>query len=75
MTRLRAVRESAGLSQDEMARRIGISDSLLRQLETGRTTPTPRVAQILKQTLGESADRLLQPVDLGRLPKVPAARV
>jgi transcriptional regulator with XRE-family HTH domain len=69
-TRLRAAREAQGLSQPDFARLVGISESLLRQLESGRTTPTERVAALLHTALNEKAETLLKPVKVGRLPRI-----
>ncbi|MBC5806236.1 MAG: hypothetical protein DLM53_12780 [Candidatus Eremiobacter antarcticus] len=62
MTRLRLWRQTAGLTQPEAALHIGVSVVVYRYLESGRWRPSPRVAQLLENALGEPADRLLKPV-------------
>ena len=69
-TRLRAAREVANLTQREMADHIGISDSLLRSLETGRLQPGDRTAQLLFATFGEPAHRLLKAAKTEALPQI-----
>jgi transcriptional regulator with XRE-family HTH domain len=75
-TRLRAAREAAGVNQHKWADEIGVSYSYLRLLETGRLSPTPRVAALLFEAFGESPEALLKPVKLAGLPTLqkPAAK-
>lgn len=40
MEALRTVREMRGLSQRELAAAVGVSQSAIAQIETGRTQPT-----------------------------------
>jgi len=39
-TRLRAYRERAGIGVRELARRVGVSPSMISQIETGKTQPS-----------------------------------
>jgi mannose-6-phosphate isomerase-like protein (cupin superfamily)/DNA-binding XRE family transcriptional regulator len=50
--RIRAVRQSRGLSLRELARRTGISASALSQIETAKTRPTVKTAYDISQQLG-----------------------
>jgi predicted ATPase/DNA-binding XRE family transcriptional regulator len=58
-TRLRLLRESAGLSQEELAERAGLSSHAISALERGaRTRPYPHTVRALADALGASdADR------------------
>jgi transcriptional regulator with XRE-family HTH domain len=57
-TRLAAVRVEAGLTQVELARRVGLSASYLNQLEAGRNQPTLEILRNLAVTLAVSIDAL-----------------
>lgn len=46
-TRLRAYRVGAGLSRRELADRVGMSETLLAEIETGRRVATTRQRGIL----------------------------
>ena len=79
--RVRAVRESRGLPQAEVARRAGLSRQALSAIESGRYVPNIAVALRLAQVLGCPVEDLFGPppgagVDavLAR-PAGPAARV
>jgi transcriptional regulator with XRE-family HTH domain len=58
--RIRQVRLRYGMSQAELARRIGISSTALNQIESGKT-PDPGVSRIvgIASVLGVSTDYLL----------------
>ena len=60
---LRAIREAAGLSQTEVARRIGRRQSLVSRWESGDRDPTPFDLVALADCLGVDATNLL--VDAG----------
>jgi transcriptional regulator with XRE-family HTH domain len=59
-SRIREARERYGMSQAELARRIGISGTALNQIESGKT-PDPGVSRIIgiARVLGVSTDALL----------------
>ncbi|MCS5735171.1 cupin domain-containing protein [Herbiconiux daphne] len=57
--RLRAVRESQKLSLRSVATSIGVSPSLLSQVETGKTQPSVSTLYMLVNHLGVSIDDLL----------------
>ena len=59
-TRIRQARLRYGMSQAELARRIGISGTALNQIESGKT-PDPGVSRIvgIASVLGVSTDYLL----------------
>ena len=56
-SRIRHAREHYGMSQAELARRIGISGTALNQIESGKT-PDPGVSRIIgiARVLGISTD-------------------
>lgn len=57
--RLRAERRRHGLSLRELAARVGISASLISQVETGRAAPSVSTLYALASELGVSLDDLL----------------
>lgn len=58
--RLREARMEAGLSLRELGRRLGVSASLLSQIENGRSDPSVSSLYALVTELGLSLDALLQ---------------
>jgi transcriptional regulator with XRE-family HTH domain len=56
--RLRAERESHGVSLRELARRVAISPSALSQIETGRSRPSVGTLYAIVSELGLSLDEL-----------------
>ncbi len=58
-TRLRALRESAGLSQESLAKSLNISKSTVGLYETGDTLPNAKVLFDMAVLYGVSADYLL----------------
>ena len=62
--RLRAARESAGLSQAFVAEKLGVSRQAVGQWETGETSPNPEALTTLADLYDASVDELL-----GRPPK------
>jgi transcriptional regulator with XRE-family HTH domain len=69
--RLRAARTDADLSVRELSRRVGISPSMLSQIETGRSEPSVATLYSLVSALGISLDHLLggaatSPLSAGR---------
>jgi transcriptional regulator with XRE-family HTH domain len=54
--RLRSKRTERGLSVRELARRIGISASIVSQIETGRIQPSVRTLCLIVNELGASYD-------------------
>ena len=57
--RLRVRRQDAGISLRELARRIGVSASLISQIETGKVQPSVATLYNLVQELGGSFDEML----------------
>lgn len=57
--RLRSERESRGLSQRELARRLGLSPSLISQIEKGQSRPSVSTLYAMVNELGLSLDELL----------------
>lgn len=70
--RLRAARVAANLSLREVSRRVGISASMLSQIENGRAQPSVATLYALVSTLSISLDELLtgNPVRANR-PAIP----
>lgn len=67
-TRLRAARESAGLSQQDLAVRAGVSRQLVGAVEVGRHLPRVDSALALAEVLGVTVDSLFgtfsAPIDI-----------
>ena len=62
-SRLREERRRSGLSQRELARRLGVSASLISQIETGQSKPSVGTLYAIVTELGVSLDRLFQHAD------------
>lgn len=58
--RLREERVRAGLSQRELARRLGVSPSLISQLESGQSNPSVATLYALVNELDLSLDKLVR---------------
>jgi transcriptional regulator with XRE-family HTH domain len=57
--RIRQARERVGLSQIELARRIGLSKNAMNSIETGDADPRASRIVAIAQELGVSTDALL----------------
>ena len=57
--RLRAAREDAGISLRELARRIGVSASLVSQIETDKVQPSVSTLYAIVTQLGVSLDAIV----------------
>lgn len=58
--RLREERVRAGISQRELARRVGLSASLISQLESGQSRPSVATLYSIVTELGVSLDRVIR---------------
>src|ERR1700760_2257162 len=56
--RLRAHRSEAGMSLRELARQVGVSPSLISQIEHGKATPSVATLYAIVSELGISLDEL-----------------
>ena len=70
---LREVRLGRGLSLRALAARVGVSPSLISQVETGRARPSVRTLYAIVSELGISLDELLFP-DAARAAEAAASR-
>jgi transcriptional regulator with XRE-family HTH domain len=61
--RLREERVKAGISQRELARRLGLSPSLISQLESGLSKPSVGTLYAIVTELGLSLDRVIRGED------------
>lgn len=68
--RLREARQARGLSLRAIAKRLGVSPSLISQVETGRANPSVSTLYALASELGLSIDELLF-VDAGLMSPPP----
>jgi transcriptional regulator with XRE-family HTH domain len=59
-TRLREERERARISQRELARRLGVSASLISQIESGQSKPSVSTLYAIVTELGVSLDQVFQ---------------
>jgi transcriptional regulator with XRE-family HTH domain len=62
-TRLREERDHVGISQRELARRIGLSASMISQIESGQSKPSVSTLYAIVTELGVSLDELFAPAD------------
>lgn len=67
--RLRQERVNAGLSQRELARRLGVSASLISQLESGLSKPSVGTLYALVTELDLSLDRVIRGKDFASEPE------
>lgn len=56
--RLRQIRKSFGLTQEKMAEELGVSISLYKAMETGKSSVSKRTAEAVEGRFGISADYL-----------------
>jgi transcriptional regulator with XRE-family HTH domain len=63
--RLREERIRTGISQRELARRLGLSASLISQLESGQSRPSVGTLYSIVTELGVSLDRIIKGPDPG----------
>jgi transcriptional regulator with XRE-family HTH domain len=68
-SRLKQKRVKAGISQRELARRIGLSASLISQLESGMTKPSVGTLYAIVTELGLSIDSVIRGKDLDETPR------
>jgi transcriptional regulator with XRE-family HTH domain len=61
--RLREERSKAGISQRELARRLGLSASLISQLESGQSRPSVGTLYAIVTELGVSLDHVIRGAD------------
>jgi transcriptional regulator with XRE-family HTH domain len=62
MTRFKLWRLQSKLTQSAAARRLGLGESTLALLESGRLRPTPAQLALLRSSFGDEADSLFDPV-------------
>lgn len=58
INRLKAARFLAGISQDEVAHSIGISQAKLSRIERGYLRPSPKEAEAIAKILGRRSEEL-----------------
>lgn len=58
MENLKRIRENAGLTQEDLARKAGLTLSGLRQVETGRREPRLATAQAIASALGVPIEQI-----------------
>ena len=57
--RLKQIRESRSLSQAQLAKKLGVSQGYISQIETGEKEPTLRLLRQMATELGVSITQLL----------------
>ena len=60
---LREMRQRAGLTQTELAKRMGVRANTVNQWESGSRHPDVMLAPKLADVLGCTLDELLRPID------------
>jgi transcriptional regulator with XRE-family HTH domain len=68
-SRLREERVKAGISQRELARRLGLSASLISQLESGQSRPSVGTLYSIVTELGVSLDSVIRGDDAAAAPE------
>ena len=68
--RIREERERAGLSQRKLAKRLGLSPSLISQLESGQTKPSVGTLYAIVTELGVSVDSVIRSGDDPPTPRI-----
>lgn len=58
MSKIKNLREQAGLTQEALARELGVSRQTVINWETGRNTPFGRNAKIVADFFGVTIDEL-----------------
>ena len=59
--RIRELRKAAGMSQEELARRCGVTRQTINAIENNKYDPTLALAFHLAKTLGTTVDALFTP--------------
>lgn len=59
--RIRALRKERGLSQEELARRCGVTRQTVNAIENDKYDPTLALAFHLARELGTTVDQLFRP--------------
>ena len=59
--RIRELRKAMGMSQEELARRCGVTRQTINAIENNKYDPTLALAFHLAQTLGATVDQLFHP--------------
>ncbi len=62
MTALRKFRENKGLTQEQLAKELGVTASAVTQWESGARNPNIKVLKKLSLILGCTTDELLEPI-------------
>ena len=57
-SRVKSLRQKAGLTQAELARRLEVSQATIGMIETGKRLPSAQLLTALAQALGIKEDRL-----------------
>jgi len=60
VTRLREVRVEAGLTQDELAMKVGVRRETIVHLEAGRYNPSLKLAWDIARLLGQPIEHLFR---------------
>ncbi|WP_295626526.1 helix-turn-helix transcriptional regulator [uncultured Intestinimonas sp.] len=59
--RIRALRKERGISQEELAKRCGVTRQTVNAIENNKYDPTLALAFHLAQELGTTVDQLFRP--------------
>lgn len=62
MTALRKYRENKGLTQEQVAKELGVTASAVTQWESGARNPNIKILKKLALILGCTTDELLEPI-------------
>lgn len=60
VTNLREVRQRAGMTQDQLAKRVGVRRETILHLENGRYNPSLKLAMDIASVFGRSVEMLFR---------------
>ena len=66
MKHIRECRESLGLTQQDLAERVGLSQETISQYENGTRTPNINIAREIAMALNESLDNIFFGNDISK---------
>ena len=72
--RIKEIRAESGITQDELAERVGVFRTYMSRIETGAANPTLTVIHALADALSVDVTTLFEPVSDERIPSRARAR-
>lgn len=66
MSELRRLRKNRGLTQAELARRVGVNQSLIAMIELGYYRPYPKIKKRIAEVLGVLPEDIWEEAGVGK---------